>query len=195
MKKNNWKLYGIFSALLIIVVVAGFYLTSGGKQQTLDNNQTQLLEASAVAADMDMDFMRDANNDGLFEVKIGKYAQEHASSEDVKTLAQHMVTEHTRINNSLKELAQKKKITLTEQINDKVQKDYDKVAEKTGNDFDKEYVDMMVSKHKDGIDLFEKEWNKGKDEEIKSWANKNLPALKEHLKMAEDTRDKLTAQK
>ena len=44
----------------------------------------------------------------------------------------------------------------------------------------------MVKDHKDDIDLFEKEADKGNDPELKAWAAKTLPTLKHHLQMAED---------
>ena len=61
----------------------------------------------------------------------------------------------------------------------------DHLREKKGRDFDKDYIDMMVKDHKEDIELFEKEAEKGNDADLKAWANAKLPTLREHLRMAE----------
>jgi putative membrane protein len=56
-----------------------------------------------------------------------------------------------------------------------------------GNHFDKNFADSVgVSAHKDTVSLFEKEATKGTDPDLKAYAAKTLPTLKDHLKMAQD---------
>jgi putative membrane protein len=43
---------------------------------------------------------------------------------------------------------------------------------------------MMVSDHKEDVAEFEKEAKSGKDADVKAFAAKTLPTLKEHLEMA-----------
>ena len=45
----------------------------------------------------------------------------------------------------------------------------------------------MVSDHKEDIALFQKESQSGKDADIKGFAVKTLPTLRDHLKMAQST--------
>ncbi|MDF2455219.1 MAG: outer membrane protein-like protein [Cytophagaceae bacterium] len=59
------------------------------------------------------------------------------------------------------------------------------------NIWKKEFIDLMVSDHKDDIDLFEKESEKGNDPELKAFAASKLPTLKHHLQMAEDAKEAL----
>ncbi len=47
--------------------------------------------------------------------------------------------------------------------------------------FDKNYIDMMVSDHNDDIDLFEKAVKNSKDSAFKNFAAKTLPTLYKHL--------------
>ncbi|MGQ0827828.1 MAG: DUF4142 domain-containing protein [Bacteroidota bacterium] len=128
---------------------------------------------------------------GMFEVQAGNLAKANATSEKVKELANHMVTDHTKANNELKQLASKKNITLPTVLSDKMQKMYDELSKLAGSEFDKEYAKQMVSSHKKVIELFEKEADKGKDAELKSWAAEKLPTLKHHLSMSESTLDAL----
>jgi putative membrane protein len=45
-------------------------------------------------------------------------------------------------------------------------------------------ISMQVSEHKDAVSLFERHANCGTD--LKNWAGKALPALKHHLKIAQN---------
>ena len=52
---------------------------------------------------------------------------------------------------------------------------------------DRAYISAMVKDHKEDIAEFEKEASSGSDPNIKAFAAKTLPTLKEHLTMAEST--------
>jgi putative membrane protein len=45
---------------------------------------------------------------------------------------------------------------------------------------------LQVSAHKDAVSLFERYAKGGDNADLKAFAAKTLPRLKEHLKMAED---------
>jgi putative membrane protein len=45
------------------------------------------------------------------------------------------------------------------------------------------------------VELFEQESTGGKDAEIKAWATKTLPTLREHLSQARSVRDRLSSSK
>jgi predicted outer membrane protein len=49
----------------------------------------------------------------------------------------------------------------------------------------------MVQAHKDAVTLFQNEAKNGKDGEARAWAEKTLPTLQEHLKMATEIHAKL----
>ncbi|HEY4292867.1 DUF4142 domain-containing protein [Luteibacter sp.] len=58
------------------------------------------------------------------------------------------------------------------------------MGKKSGDDFDKAYAKKMVADHHKDIALFTKESTSGKDPDLKAFAKKTLPTLKEHLEMA-----------
>jgi putative membrane protein len=71
------------------------------------------------------------------------------------------------------------------------QKVMDKLSKLSGADFDREYMKHMVEDHVKDVALFEKEAKNGKDADLKAWAEKTLPTLKEHLQMARDVNAKV----
>jgi putative membrane protein len=62
---------------------------------------------------------------------------------------------------------------------------YKRLAAKTGADFDKEYISMMVSDHEEDVARFEKESTKTSDTDVRAFAQASLPKLREHLARAQ----------
>lgn len=55
-----------------------------------------------------------------------------------------------------------------------------------GQDFDRRYAESMgVEAHRETIALFEKASKEARDPEVKAFATKTLPNLREHLQMAQ----------
>jgi putative membrane protein len=125
----------------------------------------------------------------MLEVQLGQLALTKAASPKVKEFAQSMVDDHGKANEELKSLAQTKNITLPSTLSDEKQKDYNKLAEKSGAEFDKAYSEFMVKDHKDDISKFKKAAENAKDGDIKSWAAGKVPVLEHHLSMAEAIED------
>lgn len=131
-------------------------------------------------------FVKDAAMMGMFEVKAGQLAAGNGTASQIKELGNMMVTEHTKANNELMELAKSKNIMTPADMGADYQKKYDELANKKAADFDKAYADLMVSSHRKAITKFEKASKKCEDADLKSWAAGKLPSLKHHLQMSED---------
>jgi putative membrane protein len=140
---------------------------------------------------LDAEFAVAAADAGMFEVAVGKIAEKKGSFESVKKLGMQMVTDHSKANVELKALATEKHIVLPDNMSEKCQKKLDDLKGKQGMDFDKAYTNMMVKDHKDAIDDFKHESEKGNDAQISAWAKNKIPALEHHLTMAEDTQNEL----
>ena len=127
------------------------------------------------------DFAEKAARGGMMEVNLGNIAMKNAGSQSVKDFGKLMVDDHTKINDDLKDLASKKNITLPTAVSDDQQKDIDKLTKKTGRDFDKDYVSMMVDDHKKDIADFKKNGDKLSDPDFKTFIINSLPILQKHL--------------
>ena len=149
-------------------------------EQNLDGNK-ELEKAS--------DFVVKAADAGMAEVQLGKLAAERATKPEVKKFAQTMVEEHTRANDELKTLAQQQNIVVPSSISEENQEKMNKLQEKQGEEFDKEYMDMMVKDHEKVVDMFEKQAENGDVPEVSEWASNKVPALRHHLEMARTTED------
>src|SRR5687767_10327150 len=115
----------------------------------------------------DADRLVEAHMSNLFEIQSSQDAMSKASTADVKKLAGMMVEAHTKMDKDLMALAASKNITLPADLSDGMKRDLDKLAEKSGIDYDKEYCDQMKNKHEDAVKLMERIADKGEDADIK----------------------------
>ena len=137
-------------------------------------------------------FVMSAARGGMAEVKLGQLALQKASSADVKQFAQHMVDDHSKANESLIALAQRKNIKLSGDMGEENQKVYNKLEKLSGAKFDKAYMKHMVEDHEKDVKEFEEaSKDKSKADDIRAWAKETLPTLRNHLQMAKDIEKKL----
>jgi putative membrane protein len=143
------------------------------------------------AGEEDAQYVVNAYSDGLFEIRMAERIKDRASTSDVKELANSMITSHSKLNDDLAALAQRKQISLPQDLTAAQQSEIDRIAEKSGRDVDVAYVDKLVSMHKDAISLFEKVSANGNDPEIRTQFNAALPELRHHVDMAMNVQDRL----
>ncbi len=141
--------------------------------------------AQEQLSNADRDFLLQAASGGLAEVKVSQFAQERATSPEVKKFAQHMIQDHTQANKELMTLAEKKGVRLPTAIDPKHQALIDQLTKLSGVDFDRQFMSHQVKDHQDSIALFEAATREVQDPEVKAFAAKTLPTLREHLKMAQ----------
>jgi putative membrane protein len=138
----------------------------------------------------DSTFMKTAAMDGMAEVEHGKLAAENAASGEVKQFARRMVDDHGKANAELKSLASQKQVTLPTELDAKHKAMQNKLSQLKGAAFDSAYMAHMVTAHKEAVALFGREAKTGNDAETKAFAEKTLPTLQEHLKMAQEVANK-----
>ena len=172
--------------------------TSDSKDKADSTNTARIDSAKAAdtvasnqntMADMkqDANFAVAAADAGMLEVALGKLAATKGTSPAVRKFASQMVADHSKTNTELKTLATEKNIAVPKEMSHKCQKALaDMKEDKKGKDFDKAYADQMVKDHKDAIDEFKKESEKGTDSQLSAWAKSKIPTLEHHLMMAEE---------
>ena len=145
----------------------------------------------AIMDDNTKDFANKATTGGMEEVELGKLAQQKSSSPQVKDFGKMMVEDHTLLNNNFKTIASKKSMDLPTSMTDDQRKDIDNLSKKSGKDFDKAYVDMMVEDHKKDISDFKDAQAKVADNDIKDFITNTLPTLQKHLNAIQAIKSKM----
>lgn len=136
-------------------------------------------------------FVTAAATGGMMEVELGNIAAQKAKSQQVKDFGKMMVDDHTKANDNLKNIASQKNIDLPTSITEDQRKEMDKLSKKTGADFDKSYVDMMVEDHKKDIADFKKAEGEVSDNDIKNFITNTLPTLQKHLDAIQAIKSKM----
>ena len=176
----------LLAALLGFAAAAGAQTAASAPPN--GNNMMRKADSGSLSSG-DRKFVQEAAIGGLAEVEMGNLAQQKASSDAVKQFGQRMVTDHSKANDELKQVASSKGIEVPASLDHKHQKDMEKLSKKTGADFDKAYMSHMVDDHKKDVADFRKESKSGKDADVKGFAAKTLPTLEDHLKLAQTTND------
>ncbi|WP_409488370.1 DUF4142 domain-containing protein [Pseudomonas promysalinigenes] len=141
------------------------------------------LASLQVQAASSNDFVDAATEAGIAEVVTGKLALEKSQNADIKKFAQQMVTDHTKANQQLGEIARKLDISVPDEaaLTDKVKK---MILEWREESFDRSYVNNQVDAHEKAVELFKKEASSSDKPELKAFASETLPTLEDHLKQA-----------
>jgi len=149
------------------------------------------LRADDAKGDGDADFLREAVSGGMLEVRLGHLAAQQAESMAVRKFGERMITDHNQANKELMAIAEKKGIAIPKQLTSKHQMTFDKLKEMKGSEFDRAYMKCMVKDHEEDVAEFAKHAKEAKDEQVKAFAAKTLPTLKEHLQLARDAAEKV----
>lgn len=153
------------------------------------NDVKEGAQNSMAMKEDDTKFMMKAASGGMMEVELGQMAQQKAQSQRVKDFGAMMVRDHTKANNELKALAANKNVSVPAAMTEEHQGHVNGMRDKTGKDFDKAYMSMMVDDHEKDVNDFSNESNNGSDAEVKAFAAKTLPVLRAHLDSAKSLND------
>ena len=147
------------------------------------SGKTSAATTAVKVSQKDVNFIQKAAGGGQQEVENGKLAEKQGQSADVKRIGARMVADHTKVNQELTALANRKGVTFnTKGV---------KAQNIPTAGFDRQYLMLLDEVHKSDIADFEKEAKNGDDRELKAWASKTVPILKQHLAMVDDAMKKL----
>jgi putative membrane protein len=135
----------------------------------------------------DTDFYAQALDSGRKEVAAATLGTTTASDAGVKSFADMLVKDHTAMNQKVAAAAGQSDAAAPAP-------DASATADlqgKSGADFDRAFVDKMVTDHQNAIALFENAAQNASTDQAKSLAQDALPKLRAHLQTAQDLQGKL----
>lgn len=140
--------------------------------------------AALFAAEADQQFAEKAAHGNALEVELGTLAQEQAESEDVKEFGQKLVEDHSQAQEELAKAATEMGIELPEGLDAKGEEMKQKLSQLSGSDFDRAYMEEMVSDHKKDIAAYEA-FAEQAESPVQAYAMETLRTLRAHREMAE----------
>ena len=136
-------------------------------------------------------FLSNVANAGMAEVEVTALAQQKAQNQEVKDLAAMLNHDHTALNGTVKSLASQENVALPDSMSADKRQMISDLNKKTGKDFDRAFIDAMISAHEASIASFEKTASEETDADVKNFASQTLPKLREHRDKAVALQKKL----
>lgn len=178
---------GLAISLLAAAIPAGLGAQTTTRVVDTPGRDVRVVETVRPLKKDDRAFMEKAAKASMSEVAISRVAAARTSNPDVRRFAQSMIDDHDRANEELSSLAAARGISLPAK-----DPHPDKWEKRDAKDFDKEYLEKMISDHEDVVKLFAKHAKDGDDAEAVAFARKHLPRMQAHLQHAIDLKRALT---
>ena len=139
-------------------------------------------------------FVKKASCGNLAEIKMGKLAQETATSIAVKAFAGKMVREHTKAQKELKEACKTSKTECPDKLTKEGQAACEKCEKLKGEkNFDAVYISTQIECHEMALKLYDKAAKECECEMLKAYASQHIPVIRQHLTMARKIQKDLDA--
>ncbi len=182
---------------IALIMVSGMGLALAGGCET-DNNGGGVSESTPISGPTassgvgkDAAFMRSADIINNAEVQLGRLALERGEHPDVKRFAEMLVNDHQENRDQLHQLASTQDVELPSDLDQKHRQIMDRLSRLEGAEFDRAFINEMVTGHQDAVNKFEDEIRIGQDAQVKSYAANTLPVLRHHLQFAKDIQSRL----
>lgn len=165
---------------IIVLLACLFVATAFRPGQINDNNNFDTQK-----------FIKETASDGMKEVQLAQYVQQHVNDQDVKDYAKMLEQDHKKANDKLKELARQRQNNwnIPDQMMQEHQEQLNKMKSKTGDDLRDAYLDAMIDGHKKEIDKFKEAAEEVENEALRQWIEETIPVLQKHLDRAQELRN------
>jgi putative membrane protein len=143
--RRVWVRTGTCAIALALSAAATYAQSAGGQgEESKVGSRSQAGQRSDTRSKQFVEKMLSAN---MAEIQLGQIGVQQATSADVKSFAQMMVTDHTQANQELMPLAQQLGVQAPAALDAKHKAIADKLAKLHGAEFDRQYMKAMVTAH------------------------------------------------
>jgi putative membrane protein len=143
------------------------------------------LAQSAKVSAKDQEFLRMAAIADMKEAHLGEMAKNMAARSGIKDFGQTLIQDHTKAYEQLAVLDSKLGLNIPKGINVRREKAIERLADLKGKRFDGQFLRDEVQDHERVLAAFKREAQNGRDQDVKAYANQELPTMEQHLREAE----------
>ena len=190
--RMSGRIGALACAALFVYATASFGQAGGGgmqqqnstAQSSMQNRgMSSMQQANGGASPSDSLFVKKALQGSMAEVQVAQLALQKSTDDQVKQFAQRMVTDHTKMIEDMKPVAQQIGVRIPDGPDKKQKAMMAKLQALSGSDFDKAYVQAMVKDHKEDDSDFKTEISNGQSPAVKDAAAKADPIIESHLQV------------
>jgi putative membrane protein len=162
---------------------------SSGRQTGADADAARDINSQTGNAKLgwgDRRFVTKAADSGMAELSLAQLAAQRATNSEVRSFAQKLVEDHSKVNSELMSMAGQKNVNLDK--DDGKDRYYNRLSKKSGSEFDQEFVEHMIDEHEKDVKMFEKASTDARDPEVRAFASRHVSHLRDHLRQAQSLR-------
>ena len=164
------------AALLLAAVPA-----SAVAQETPDETPMQTPEDVP-----DDTFLAAAHQGNLAEIAAGEDAQAHGTTECVEEAGEMLVDDHRRLDQDLRELAEKTGVDLPDEPTREQQKQLSSVQTRAGSvAYDEAWLSAQETAHRETLVLIDQKINSRGSPDVQEFAENARPVIAQHLEMVQ----------
>jgi putative membrane protein len=127
------------------------------------------------------------------ENDLARLAETRAENSDVRRFAQKMVADHNRLQTEWVNMAAASGLTINPSYGKKHRKKLEDLQKKSGKDFDRAYMTLMIQNHKDYLTAFRTDGKNAHSTQVRNLVSNDLSTLEQHLSMAQQIGAKVGA--
>jgi putative membrane protein len=130
----------------------------------------------------DKDFVKQAASSDQYEVDAAKLVQDKVKDPQIKQLAKTMESDHKQSSDELKRLAKQANISdIPSSPQGQDQQMLSQLKQANDQQLGQQYVQQQIQAHEKAIQLFRQAQTQVQDPQLKSFAERTLPKLEQHL--------------
>jgi putative membrane protein len=179
--KTQWLAAGI--ALILV-----FGLTACNRERGVEAARDEVVPSVSPE---DQDFMGKAAEGHQSEILMARVALLKSGNNDVKDYANMIEKDHSAALKDIVELMNDKRVSKPQTLNDETKQHLSAMNELKGPEFDREFVNMMVSGHENAVEMYQSELATVQNPDLKDYIEGLKPKLEMHLEKGQQLQSKL----
>lgn len=139
----------------------------------------------------DVAFVTAVITSGMVETEAGKLASEKSADTAIQSYGKLLITQHQQLSKDLKDIVAQRRVDVPERLDEAQDSKLDRLRNTSGKAFDRAFIQQMIEDHTTAVTLFDQAGASGKDVHIQAFANKNIPIIRNHLRIAKELSNSL----
>jgi len=130
------------------------------------------------------EFVDQAVRGGMAEVMLGRLAMQRSQSQEVRRFALDMINDHRAANRELMRIADRRGFDVSSRMDMAHHETQRWLSSLSADRFDRAYMREMVRDHDRTVAMFERYAQDGTDRDLRAFAARTLPTLRDHQQLA-----------
>lgn len=128
----------------------------------------------------DKQFLTDSAQSDMAEMKLAQLALQKSNNADIKDYANQMMTDHQKLEDSSKPVAEKAGVTPPTDVNAMQKKQYSRLEGMSGEKFDQAYVRVNIMDHTKVLKEVQSEEGSTQNSDMKTLSSSADPIVSDH---------------